>query len=165
MKRLCFAFLAIGLLSASAHAEEFSLESFFAQSSNGHAAQTAGDRHHGRRHRHAYAENYAVPADAGSFSAVASYYGGGPRSLEPNSRTASGERFNMWGLTAAHRTLPIGTRLLVSHGGRSVVVRVNDRGPAAWTGRSLDVSRGAAARLGLIGPGTGHVHVTVLGRG
>jgi rare lipoprotein A len=58
--------------------------------------------------------------------------------------------------------LPLGTRLLLSHGGRSVVVRVNDRGPAAWTGRSLDVSRGAATALGLIQSGTGKVNVTVL---
>jgi len=94
--------------------------------------------------------------------AMASWYGGGPRAYEPNSHTASGERFNKWGLTAAHRTLPLGTRLLLSHGGRSCVVRVNDRGPAAWTGRSLDVSKGAAAQLGLIQSGTGRVNVTVL---
>ncbi len=93
---------------------------------------------------------------------MTSWYGGGPRRYEPNSHTASGERFDKWGLTAAHRTLPLGTRLLLSHAGRSVVVRVNDRGPAAWTGRSLDVSRGAAARLGLIQSGTGRVSVTVL---
>ncbi len=97
-----------------------------------------------------------------SFTAMTSWYGGGPRSLEPNSHTASGERFNKWGLTAAHRTLPLGTRLLLTHRGRSVVVRVNDRGPAAWTGRSLDVSRGAATQLGLISSGTGQVNVTVL---
>ena len=50
----------------------------------------------------------------------------------------------MWDLTAAHRTLPMGTRLRLTYAGRSVVVRINDRGPAVWTGRSLDVSRGAA---------------------
>ncbi|MDJ0447938.1 septal ring lytic transglycosylase RlpA family protein [Methylocystis sp. JR02] len=105
-----------------------------------------------------------MPENARSFVANASYYGGGPRKYEPNSHTANGERFNQWGLTAAHRTLPLGTRLLVSHGGRSVVVRVNDRGPAAWTGRSLDLSRGAASRIGLISAGTGAVHVQVLGR-
>jgi rare lipoprotein A len=93
---------------------------------------------------------------------MTSWYGGGPRWMEPNTHTANGERFNKWGLTAAHRTLPLGTRLLLSHGGRSVVVRVNDRGPAAWTGRSLDVSRGAATALGLIQSGTGKVNVTVL---
>jgi rare lipoprotein A len=106
-----------------------------------------------------------VPANARSFVANASFYGGGPRIFEPNTHTASGERFDQWGLTAAHRTLPMGTRLLVSHGGRSVVVRVNDRGPAAWTGRSLDLSRGAASRIGLIARGSGPVHVQVLGGG
>lgn len=103
--------------------------------------------------------------DAGrDFTANASFYGGGPRRYEPNSHTANGEKFNMWDLTAAHRTLPMGTRLLLTYGGRSVIVRVNDRGPAAWTGRSLDVSRGAATQLGLIERGTGQVRVTVLGR-
>jgi len=50
----------------------------------------------------------------------------------------------------------------VSNGARSVVVRVNDRGPARWTGRSLDVSRGAAARLGLIGAGVASVRVALV---
>lgn len=97
-------------------------------------------------------------------TAVASWYGGGPRRYEPNSHTANGERFNKWDLTAAHRTLPFGTRLLVSHGGRSVVVRINDRGPATWTGRSLDLSRGAATQLGMIGAGTAHVHYQIVSR-
>ena len=87
----------------------------------------------------------------------ASFYGGGPRRYEPNSHTASGERFNQWAMTAAHRSLPFGTRLRVAYGSRSVVVRVNDRGPARWTGRSLDLSRGAARALGF--PGTGTVYV------
>ncbi len=117
--------------------------------------------HHGFHRPSHHAE-----ADAGrDFTANASFYGGGPRRYEPNSHTANGEKFNMWDLTAAHRTLPMGTRLLLTYGGRSVIVRVNDRGPAAWTGRSLDVSRGAATQLGLIERGTGQVHVTVLGRG
>ncbi len=103
-----------------------------------------------------------MPQNARSFVANASFYGGGPRRFEPNTHTASGERFNQWGLTAAHRTLPLGTRLLVTHRGRSVVVRVNDRGPAAWTGRSLDLSRGAATAIGLITSGTGPVEVQVL---
>jgi rare lipoprotein A len=78
----------------------------------------------------------------------ASYYGHG----EKLSRyTASGERFNPHGLTAAHRTLPFGTHLRVSYRGRSVVVRVNDRGPAKATGRSLDLSYGAARALGMSG--------------
>jgi rare lipoprotein A len=97
-----------------------------------------------------------------SFVAHASYYGGGPRRYEPNAHTANGEIFNQWDLTAAHRTLPMGTRLLVTHKGRSVVVRINDRGPALWTGRSLDLSRGAATEIGLIESGVGAVQVQVL---
>ena len=90
---------------------------------------------------------------------LASWYGGGERL---NRQTASGEVFRPSGLTAAHRTLPLGTLLEVSYQGRTVVVRVNDRGPAAWTGRSLDLSRGAAARLGFIGQGQARVAVAVL---
>jgi rare lipoprotein A len=106
----------------------------------------------------------AAPDVGRSFVAHASYYGGGPRRYEPNAHTANGEVFNQWDLTAAHRTLPMGTRLLVTHKGRSVVVRINDRGPALWTGRSLDLSRGAATELGLIESGVGAVQVEVLGR-
>ena len=102
----------------------------------------------------------ALPVNAGEFTALASYYGGGHEHL--NARTASGERFRPGGMTAAHRTLPFGTRLLVSRGGRSVIVRVNDRGPNIRTGRSLDLSRGAAARLGTIRAGVASVNVSVL---
>ena len=55
---------------------------------------------------------------------MASFYGS-----ESGSRTASGQRFNQSAMTAAHRSLPFGTKLRVTHGGRSVVVTVNDRGP------------------------------------
>lgn len=74
---------------------------------------------------------------------VASYYG---RELAGH-RTASGERFNPHGLTAAHRTLPLGTHVRVYHGNRSVVVRINDRGPFV-RGRVMDLSAGAARSLG-----------------
>lgn len=86
-----------------------------------------------------------------SFSGMASYYGN-----ESGSRTASGQRFNQNALTAAHRTLPFGTRLKVTHGGRSVVVTVNDRGPFI-RGRVLDLSTGAARAIGLTGRGVGRV--------
>lgn len=79
---------------------------------------------------------------------IISWYG-----AESGHRTASGEYFNGTSLTAAHRTLPLGTYLRVVIGARSVTLRVNDRGPAAWTGASLDVSKAGAARLGLLGPG------------
>ena len=162
--RVSWTILALGLLAVPAQAEEFSLGDFLSNVNPGQTSQTSDNHHRGGRHRRGY--EAVAPSDGDrSFVALASYYGGGPRRFEQNAHTANGERFNMWGLTAAHRSLPMGTRLLVSHGERSVVVRVNDRGPAAWTGRSLDVSKGAAARLGLIQRGSGQVHVQVLGRG
>ena len=70
--------------------------------------------------------------------------------------TASGATYDQHGLTAAHRTLPFGTKLRVTHRGRTVTVTVNDRGPYI-RGRSLDLSRGAAAKLGMIDAGVGAV--------
>lgn len=77
--------------------------------------------------------------------------------------TASGERMNPNALTAAHRTLPFGTKVRVKnlHNGRSVVVRINDRGPFVG-GRVIDVSKAAAAKLGMISSGTAKVSVTRL---
>ena len=68
------------------------------------------------------------------------------------SHTASGQRFNPHGLTAAHRTFPFGTRLLVinPHNGKSVTVTINDRGPFV-RGVSLDLSLGAAKTIGMTG--------------
>jgi rare lipoprotein A len=85
---------------------------------------------------------------------VASYYG---NELAGN-RTANGERFDPNGLTAAHRTLPMGSKLRVTNksNGKSVVVRVNDRGPFA-RGRILDVSLGAAKKIGMVRSGTARV--------
>lgn len=81
----------------------------------------------------------------------ASYYG-----TESGSRTANGERFTGRDMTAAHRTLPFNTKLRVTYKGRSVVVRVNDRGPFI-KGRGLDLSKAAAKKLGLIAAGVGRV--------
>lgn len=80
----------------------------------------------------------------------ASWYGPGFQGR----RTASGERFDMNALTAAHRTLPFGTRIRVrnSLNGREVVVRINDRGPWARN-RIIDLSKAAAAALGLLQDG------------
>lgn len=71
-----------------------------------------------------------------------------------HSKTASGERMNPAAMTAAHRTLPFGTKLKVTNknNGKSVVVRINDRGPFI-KGRMLDLSRGAARKLGFVGAG------------
>ena len=78
-------------------------------------------------------------------------------------RTASGEDMNANALAGAHRTLPFGTRVRVDNlaNGRSVVVRINDRGPFVG-GRVIDVTRGAAERLGMIRSGTAPVKVTVV---
>ncbi|MEL6375403.1 MAG: septal ring lytic transglycosylase RlpA family protein [Pseudomonadota bacterium] len=80
--------------------------------------------------------------------------------------TASGERFNPNALTAAHRTLPFGTRVRVTNkrNGRSVVVRINDRGPFI-RGRIIDLSRRAAGVIRMKGAGIVPVRVTVISRG
>lgn len=82
----------------------------------------------------------------GTRRGMASWYGNELR----GHRTASGERFNPGAMTAAHRTLPLGSHVRVWHGGHSVVVRINDRGPFV-RGRVMDLSRGAAASLGCSG--------------
>jgi rare lipoprotein A len=89
----------------------------------------------------------AASANAGSACGGASWYA-------LHSRTASGERMNPSALTAAHRTLPLGSRVKVTNqrNGKTVVVRINDRGPFV-RGRMLDLSKGAAGRLGFIGAG------------
>jgi rare lipoprotein A len=86
--------------------------------------------------------------------ALASWYGPG----FDGQQTANGQTFDAGGLTTANRTLPMGTELIVSYGGKSVPVTVNDRGP--YTGnRELDLSQGAAQALGLIGAGVDRVDV------
>lgn len=97
-----------------------------------------------------------VKARAQTFSGMASYYGN-----ESGSQTASGQRFNERAMTAAHRSLPFGTRLKVAHRGRSVVVTINDRGPFVH-GRVLDLSSGAARAIGLTDAGIGRVTAEVL---
>jgi rare lipoprotein A (peptidoglycan hydrolase) len=76
-------------------------------------------------------------------------------------KTSSGEVYNMNDMTAAHKTLPFGTRLKVIYKGKSVEVRINDRGPFI-PGRHLDLSREAAKQLGIIGPGVDKVQVEIL---
>src|SRR3569623_1521646 len=106
---------------------------------------SAKSRHHHHRYHHHQARsnsdwrnaNAAFTPSSGSgrsFSGMASYYGN-----ESGSRTASGPRFNQNAMTAAHRSLPFGTKLRVTHRGQSVVVTVNDRGPFI-RGRVLDLS-------------------------
>ncbi len=88
---------------------------------------------------------------------TASYYG---YALAGNP-TASGEPFDPEAHTAAHKTLPLGTELVVKRGGESVRVVVNDRGPYV-AGRDLDLSVGAAREIGLTGPGEDRVNVVLL---
>ncbi|WP_447752940.1 septal ring lytic transglycosylase RlpA family protein [Pseudomonas nicosulfuronedens] len=87
---------------------------------------------------------------------TASYYG----KAHHGKRTASGERFNQNALTAAHRTLAFGTRVRVTNlnNGRSVVVRINDRGPFS-RGRVIDVSKAAAEQLNMLRSGTAPVRL------
>lgn len=77
--------------------------------------------------------------------------------------TASGERFDPAKLTAAHRTLPFGSKVRVTdpRSGKSVVVRINDRGPFHGN-RVIDLSRGAAEKIGLVARGTGAVELALL---
>jgi rare lipoprotein A len=110
------------------------------------------------RARHHAAALDPVSAVIGGITGMASFYWQGQR-------TATGEHFNPDGMTAAHRTLPFGTRVRVTHlgNGRSVTVRINDRGPFVG-GRIIDLSRGAASVLGMQHQGVARVKVTVLGR-
>ena len=91
-----------------------------------------------------------------TLSVITSWYGPGFN----GNLTASGSRYNQHGLTAAHKTLPFGTRLRVCFK-RCAVVTVNDRGPYIH-GRELDLSKGAADAIGLTNSGVGRVKVTRL---
>jgi rare lipoprotein A len=129
---------------------------------------SAKSRHHHRHHHHHHAraatdggswrDGSASTASSGghSFSGIASFYGN-----ESGSKTASGQRFNENAMTAAHRSLPFGTKLRVTRGGRSVIVTINDRGPFI-RGRVLDLSTGAARAIGLTGAGVGRVTAEVV---
>jgi rare lipoprotein A len=90
---------------------------------------------------------------------VASYYG----KRFHGRRTANGERFNMNAMTAAHKTLPFGTKVRVTNArnGKSVTVRINDRGPFI-RGRTIDLSKAAARRIGIIQRGHGKVTLAIV---
>lgn len=103
---------------------------------------------------------FVPPAHAATIC-EASYYGGG-KGERLSRHTASGEVFDHSALTAAHRSLPFGTRVRVTLGSRSVTVTINDRGPHQRTGRCIDLSRGAAQALGMIDSGVAKVRFDVL---
>lgn len=96
------------------------------------------------------------PALADIPTGIASYYW-------QDQRTANGERFNPEAMTAAHRSLPFGTKVRVTNlkNGRSVIVRINDRGPYI-RGRVIDVSRAAARQLGFTKQGLTHVSIALV---
>ncbi len=98
-----------------------------------------------------------VPNKGGGQTGMASYYGPGFHGR----KTASGEIFNKNDLTAAHRSLPFGSKVTVTDlkTGKSVVVRINDRGPFSG-GRVIDLSEGAARNLGIINKGVAQVKIT-----
>lgn len=103
---------------------------------------------------------FADEADGRSLgSGIASYYG----AKFHGRRTASGERFDMHALTAAHRSLPFGSEVRVTdpRSGRSVTVRINDRGPFSRN-RTIDLSRAAAQQIGLVNRGHGTVELELL---
>jgi rare lipoprotein A len=136
-------------------------------------ASAKSRHHHGHHHHRHHASNASDNSSKGSwrdanaaiapssgsghsFSGMASFYGN-----ESGSKTASGQRFNQNAMTCAHRSLPFGTKLRVTHGGSSVVVTVNDRGPFIH-GRVLDLSTGAARAIGLTSAGVGRVVAEVM---
>jgi peptidoglycan lytic transglycosylase len=138
------------------------------------ASARSRHHHHAWHHHHHHASAGSEAATSGSswrdanasmgpvsgtgrsFSGMASYYG-----TESGSRTASGQRMNSNAMTCAHRSLPFGTKLRVTHGGQSVIVTVNDRGPFV-RGRVLDLSTGAARAIGLTSAGVGRVTAEVI---
>ncbi len=105
---------------------------------------------------------YRPVADSSGFSqeGIASWYG---RKFHGR-KTANGETYNMYAMTAAHKTLPLGTRVRVKNlaNGRETEVRVNDRGPFV-RGRIIDLSKKAAGKLGVLGPGTAPVKIWAVG--
>ena len=102
-------------------------------------------------------EPHPLTSSDGAQRGYATYYD------EPQ-RTASGERFDPNGFTAAHRTLPLGTRVRVTNraNGRSVVVRINDRGPFGKRDRIIDLSKAAARELHMLDAGVVPVTVEVV---
>jgi rare lipoprotein A len=131
-------------------------------------AQPSGPKPKASRAKEARIETGALPAPAapvpkGSLSrgrhdleGLASFYW-------QDQKTASGETFDKMALTAAHRTLPFNTRVRVTHlgNGRSIVVRINDRGPFK-AGRVIDLSYAAAGAIGMHGQGLARVKVEVI---
>lgn len=154
VRLFCVAFGAASLAACAQSSVVSKNSGFFGgkqQASHDRHSRVASAKKHTpfARHDHAAATQTASQG-------VASFYTEG-------TRTASGEKFNTHELTAAHPTLPFGTRLRVTNvaSGRSVTVRVNDRGPYV-PGRVVDVSYSAADALGMVGKGIAKVKLDVV---
>lgn len=104
-------------------------------------------------------QSIPVHASEHRLQGVASYYS----DYHHGRLTANGERFNMHDLTAAHRTLPLGSKVKVTNlkTGKSVIVKINDRGPYV-KGRVIDLSKAAAGNLGILSSGLGQVKIDVI---
>lgn len=106
-------------------------------------------------------KQYKVFASSKNFQQIgnASWYGPGFH----GKRTANGEVYNMYAMTAAHKTLPLGCKVRVTNlsNGRKIIVRINDRGPFHG-GRIIDLSKAAAKKLGILGSGYAKVHVKII---
>lgn len=154
--RTAIAFVAATLIVGGTATEASAKSRHHHRHSHHHRHHAQADTNSGSEWRNA---NAAMTPSAGtgrSFSGIASFYGN-----ESGSKTASGQRFNQNAMTAAHRSLPFGTKLRVTHGGQSVIVTINDRGPFV-RGRVLDLSTGAARAIGLTGAGVGRVTAEVV---
>ena len=120
---------------------------------------------HSRAHAHVHAHTARVTSQAGAHSDTSAHeaFQAGIASVYSNEKTANGEYASPGRLTAAHKTLPFGTMVRVTskENGRSVVVRINDRGPYV-KGRVIDLMPAAAHALGF--SGLAHVSLAVVGR-
>ncbi|MBU2582506.1 MAG: septal ring lytic transglycosylase RlpA family protein [Alphaproteobacteria bacterium] len=129
--------------------------------SKGYSAKKRTAKHAYGKQKYSKKKSYSKNrySGGGTLYGKASYY------WQPQA-VASGGRFNPNAMTAAHKTLPFGTKVRVTnkHNGRSVVVRINDRGPYI-KGRIIDLSKAAAYKIGMQNAGVVAVSVTILGRG
>lgn len=154
--RTAIAFVAATLLVGGTATEASAKSRHHHRASHHHRHHAQDDSNPTFGWRNANASMTPSSGTGRSFSGMASFYGN-----ESGSRTASGQRFNQNAMTAAHRSLPFGTKLRVTHGGQSVIVTINDRGPFV-RGRVLDLSTGAARAIGLTGAGVGRVTAEVV---
>lgn len=154
--RTAIAFVAATLIVGGTATEASAKSRHHHRHSHHHRHHAQADTNAGSEWRNANASMTPSSGTGRSFSGMASFYGN-----ESGSKTASGQRFNQNAMTAAHRSLPFGTKLRVTHGGQSVIVTINDRGPFV-RGRILDLSTGAARAIGLTGAGVGRVTAEVV---